>query len=244
MPGYAALSATGRVAAGEMDTVFIPRVRQTLYGLILLHGMGYQYEFVDAAQPNSSRIASLIVNAGIPCIAGSFGGDIMGNDQQLGYVETAWSVLQEKAGVNGQKVMLYGESMGGGVAARFAEAYPDMVAAFIGAIPAVDLVDVYTNNRGGLGATIGTAWGTVYPNPLPSRADLASDANTALIANKFPVRLYYSSGDTIVVPSAVQNFATKVGGTATQFSSGPHGDSILSTLPMDEIITTLLANGS
>src|SRR4051794_13323911 len=129
MSGYAALTQTGRVFAGEPDTIFMPRdVRVGKRVCVLLHchlmaGQGAGYEWLNATDfPNSVALAAYLASNGIPCITGQFGsqpnGNDFANDQAMKRIGSAIAVLQ--AAVPGcaiDKACLVGASMGGGTGA-------------------------------------------------------------------------------------------------------------------------------
>ncbi len=243
--GYAALTTLGAVAVGETDTVFAPRTpRVGTCGLILLHGSGNPQQFTDSAsQHASAQLAAAFASAGIPTIAGEFGGQTWGNDTVMSRIDTAWGVLQSAyPSMRVDKVCLLGVSMGAAAVARYSQTYPSKVAAVIGLIPLWDLVALYEANILGKQTEIGTAWGVTAPAALPSAADVA--ANAALAAG-IPTLAGYSTADAVVAPSWVTDYVAAVGGTAvvTDTVYG-HADQAIGGMPLATMGQFLAAHGA
>lgn len=243
--GYAVTTAVGRVAAGETDELFTPRApRAGRCGVILCHGAGQLSEFIDlATQKSSMKLAAALATAGIPCIAGDFGGNIWANDVLMSRIDSAWGVLKDAfPTMRTDKVCLLGVSMGGAAVARYSQLHPASVAAVVGFIPVWDLVGLYVANTGGYQAPIGASWGVTPPAPLPATADVATNAPNAA---GIPTLAGYSTADQIVKPTWVTSYVAKVGGTAivTDTVYG-HSDQAIGGMPISTVGNFLAAHGA
>lgn len=244
----------GGVQAGEKDFVWFPGSNKrgsSKYGVILCHGATANEQYADTTRWASVVIPARIAQAGIPCIAGAFGGDTFANDTAIARVTAAKTYLIAQTGCASDKVLLVGASMGGGVAVRWAGQNPTQTAAYVGIMPMSDMSDIYVNNRLGLQATIGTAWGVTYPTALPAAADLSQYATT-MKDNGIPAKIYYSSADTAVLPATVTTLATTMGATAIQHDPGALGHSeggfqqmsTYSSGDWSDLVSFLLAHGA
>lgn len=245
MLGYSVSSKTGRIIAGQMDSVWHPRTpRLGKCGVVMLHGSGNPHGFVDLVlQPSSVKLAAALAAAGIPLIAGDMGNQAWGNDTVVNAIDTAWGVLQaDYPTMRTDKVLLLGGSMGGAAVARYSQLHPTKVAAVVGLIPLWDLRQFYVNNTFGTQTEIATAWGVSPGADLPSTADVA--ANAALAAG-IPTLAGYSTVDTTVLPEWVTTYATAVGGAAivTDTTFG-HSDAAIGGMPVPLVGQFLVANGA
>lgn len=240
MSGYAVNTAVGRIQAGEVDSIWVPRADlSNRRGVILCHGAGSSGEYLDQTNSyHSCLIAASLASAGYPCIAGDFGGAFTwGNDTVEARITAAWSALRAAVpGVAADKIALFGVSMGTCSAIRWAQANPSSVACLAAILPLVDPNDVYVNNRGSYQSSIGTAWGVTYPTALPTRGQLSLPANMALYTG--PQHLWYSSVDTIVIPSTVTTYATATGATTTVCdTTNGHADASVGEVPIADILS-------
>lgn len=200
---YAVKTGTGNIFAAETDTLFIPAEPRTgKAGVILLHGASTPEQYTSASWPTAAELGMRLARAGIPCIAGAMGGDTWGNDTAMSRVDAAHAYLAAQTGASSTRACLVGTSMGNSLGFRWAGLNPTKAAAVVGMIPLSSLVNSYTNDVGGLRASIGTAWGVAWPTELPASANLLTHAATMAAAG-IPSRLYYSGVDTLVPPADV-----------------------------------------
>lgn len=217
---YRVTSKTGRVRATEVDSVFMPSKPRgsSKYGVILLHGKGVPREWTDGGGGTTSwasaEIGPRLAAAGIPSIAAEMSKDSFGNPASMTDVTAAAALLSSLTGCSTAKYHLFGVSMGGAVALRWAGANAAKVASVGGCMPLPDVKPAYDANTAGLRAAIGTAWGVTYPTAIPAGANLPSGSYPAIVAAGIPVRSYYTSSDTTVLPATVTAAATALGGTA------------------------------
>src|ERR1044071_268892 len=246
----AAVSAgTGRVVSAQVDHIWVPRLLTAgKRVVVLLHGQlqtGQEWNDITNT-PFQSAVAQAVTDAGMACASIYGDGAAWGNDTQLADLETLRTSLPTLIpGCNNDKLLIIGASMGGLWGFNYMRAHPTLVAAYVGIMPASDMDDIRDINRGGTTqANINTAWGmpvgsTSGTNALPTRANPNSSANAALIASSgAPIKMYYSTADTIVVPATVTSLATKLGVTPTIISNSlDHGDALIGAAPLGEITT-------
>lgn len=253
MDGYSCNIATGRVQSAEPDAIFMPRTPRTgRRGVVLLHGFASAPSLFRGAQLfsdptnliSATKIAATLAGNGIPCIAAQFSDNLWGNDTHMAQITAAWNVLIAQCGVASDKICLYGISMGGAAAARYAMLNPTKVAAGYGTCPASDLTDMYVNNRATAQTSIGAAWGVTYPSALPSGANLPGQASAAAAV---PWRLDYGTADTVIQPSTVTTLATAWGANCTKTvidASLDHSDALFAKTDPAAVLAHFTANGA
>jgi pimeloyl-ACP methyl ester carboxylesterase len=244
MLGYSASTGSGRVAAGEWDTIWTPRTpRRGTCGVVLVHGSGAPRAFIDpTAQPSSVKMAAALATVGIPCVAGDFGGQAWGNDTVVSRIDAAWAVLKAQfPSMRTDKVCLLGGSMGGAAVAHYSQMHPTKVAAVVGLIPLWNLTAFYAANPGSVATEVGAAWGVTAPAALPAAADIAGRAS---LAAGIPTLAGYSSSDTTVLPTWVTAYAAAVGGTAINLGTNGHSDATIGQMSLSTLTQFLTAHGA
>lgn len=244
--GYFVDTRLSRIQSGESDSIWYPAKPWTGCPVVLLHGAGENAEFLHSTtQMASVKLAAYLAKSGIPCIAGDMGGAYtFANDTNMTRITSAVAAVRSAfPSCRQDKVVLLGVSMGGGAAARWAQQNPTQVAGSIGLIPAYDLDDVYQNNRAGLRALIGTAWGVTYPTALPSGANYKN--NASLVAS-IPHLIGYSSVDTLILPSTVTAYTAGLTNktqiiTDTTFG---HSDQAVGGMDIDTVLNFIKANAA
>lgn len=241
----AALTALGRVAAGEIDTYHVPRnPRKGKRGVVLVHGFGggVPPQFAGGGV-YASALAAGIVDAGIPCMSAEMADNAFANDTHMARITSAWSVLQGLSGCASDKVLLLGISMGGFATIRYASANPSTVAGALLILSGTAMLDGYNTNSGGFQAAIGTAWGVTYPTPLPAGADLLAECPAML--GRVPSVVYYSTVDTTITPNHVTEYAAASGAQAIVCDATfGHSDLSIGEVPIPAVIRFLIANGA
>jgi pimeloyl-ACP methyl ester carboxylesterase len=248
---FATSYANGRIVASQDDVIFMPRNgARGKRGVILLHGQDTSLLVWSnpSGTPGQASIGTALASVGFVCVSIFDEGNGWGNDAAVADIDAA-RVYLGTLGCATDKVLLVGASMGVVDALNYTRAHPDRVAAVIGMIPGSDVDDMRDNNRAGTTqAAINTAWGlaagsTSATVPLPARANPTADANAAAIAGSGAIiKLYYSTVDTVVLPSTVTALAAKLGITATAIDSTTgHSDATVGKTPTDEVAQTLYA---
>lgn len=243
MVGTATLLAT---AAGETTIAFLDRFHKpstgARRGVLVPHGAGGAA--VDFLPATYRRPLDALARAGYPCLAIDAGGTLtFGNDTAITATQTDVGVLTgATVGAKADKVFVYGGSMGALVALNWARQHASLVGALALTIPALDLDDIYQNDKGSYRAAIGTAYGVTYPTAIPNLATHSPVAYPADVT--FPVKIWSSSNDPVASNTAAcQTWATAVGGGLVEVVDlGAQGHSGLTT-PPDDIVAFFDANG-
>lgn len=222
--GYILSGSKDNIRAGKTDYSIRPtHPLAGGYGCTLMHQAGTLYlaQYSAATTPISSDIPGALAVAGIPSQAGEMNGTIATDGWGTNGVMSDMDVALTRLGVvnptiSTAKMHLFGVSMGLYSCLRYALLNPTKVASVTGVVGMTDIISVFDTTPAQQ-ASILSAWG------VPDRAGLvASPANiySSLTAlnGVVPVQLFYSGGDTTVLPSTQTGAATLTGGTATQVS--------------------------
>ncbi len=217
---------TGDIAAGEPhQLLFSHRKRPGEPAVIMCTGYGSDETAMVtgldppfALSPVSDRLAEQTAT-----LASFNGAKRWGNDSAITLIGQLWAWMKAKLQVDTRGVHLIGGSMGAAAACNWARQNLSAVRSLTLMIPCVDLEDIRVNDRGGLGASIVTAYGSAASwqaarathNPTEYAGELAG----------VPVSLWPSDTDPICVPAAVSAFATQLP-RAEIHSQGPVAHSL------------------
>lgn len=140
-----------------------------------------------------------------------------GNQTSVDRISDLYAYANVHHSFSAAKVHLLGVSMGAACVLNWAKANLAKVASIALLIPAVDVQDIDDNNRA-------TAYGlpapsTAYGDVRPPDAD--TPARHAGIYQGIPIKIWYSTNDTIVIPEIVQTFASQSGATLISLGSLP-----------------------
>lgn len=203
--------ALSRAVTGQVDVFSAPAQAYanpgSVPGVIYCHGAGQL-----GADPTNSVLGGQypLYNAlreKFCLTSGDFGGNSWGNPSAVGNVDSMKTWMQSTMGVKSGKVALVGISMGTLTALNYAKANPSKVACVVSVLPAVNLNDFYSNNRGGFAASVTSAYGGSYNDS--TQGPTSNPYNyAASFPGTIPVQLYYSTADTIALPSYVTSFAS------------------------------------
>jgi len=230
---------SGRYAASEVD-VFVANLAGWAGGV-----RGVLYFHGAAASATSCRdytnIGELhLVNAiaeAFPVLSIDAGGaNAFGNSTAVARCSDGRTHLQGTRLAKAGTVLCVGSSMGALTALNYAKANPTHVAAVVGLIPAIDLNDIVTNNRGGLAANVNTAYSTY------NEATHGATSNPATYAATFttPTRLYYASDDTTCLPGTATAFDTAcASATAVSVGALGHTQAAIDAVPRDALLDFL-----
>jgi pimeloyl-ACP methyl ester carboxylesterase len=223
---------------------------------VFCHGFGgvpvSQYlDMIASAAPIQCQIIATLARY-YPLVMADMGGNnTWGNATVQSRITSAITWLQSSSGGGAKtgKAVLIGVSEGGVSAFNYAKNNAASVAGLAGLLSACDMDDIRNANRGGglLRASIETAygvgaWTSNNTPPLPAQANPAVYFTGT---GSVPIRYYYSTGDTIALPSTVTALATNVGSTMTLIQSGnlDHSDASLGNISMDDLLSWLATVG-
>jgi hypothetical protein len=163
----------GQYRASEVHNAVLDRMYKpngTRRGVIFCHGVGQTADSnIHGAGTNADKILALAA-AGYPVLccdlsASAYAGANWGNNDMIAAIGAAWTYLKSPFGAKTDTVGLYGSSMGAcGLAWVRANLSSVFAAGF--SIPVLDVNDIYQNDKGGLRAGIGTAYGVTFPASL------------------------------------------------------------------------------
>lgn len=117
---------------------------------------------------------------------------------------------------------MLGASMGGLSSCIWAIQNPEKVKSIQLLIPAINPIDIHTNNRSGFAAEVAAAHGGGAP---PASRSAASDENMEALA-AFPIKVYYSTTDGVTPLSIMEAFiegVTDAGGSVETVNMGAQG---------------------
>jgi len=243
--GKARYSAT---APTEGDVLCFPNLSRATgakIGVIYAHGGSNTFDqMFDPTLLYYPGIDKLVTHGQYPLVFADMGGGTWGNATMAGTnandtcrMLEAYNWLQNASGGGAKsgKVHLIGVSQGGVGVVNWAKRNPTLVQSISLVVPALDLQDIYVNDRGGNQANINTAYGGVPDYATRSPMNLA--ANLAGI----PTRVWYATNDT-VTPSTATNttFATSVGVSGSTVSMGAVGHTV--SVDVNQLLTFVAAN--
>jgi hypothetical protein len=194
---------------GEVHVAVLDRMHKpngSRRGIIFCHGVGQTADSnVYGVGANADKILALVA-AGYPVLccdlsASTYAGANWGNDDMIAAIGAAWTYLKAPVGAKPDQVGFYGSSMGAcGLAWVRANRSSVFAAGF--SIPALDVNDIYQNDKGALGAGIGTAYGVTFPAPL---GDLSTHSPVNFGPSdlaSLPLGLWTSSDDPVASTTA------------------------------------------
>lgn len=228
------------VQSGETTIHMLDRLYKptgTRKGVIVTHGANVTATAFLQGGPYWQPVA-YAANGGYPCLCVDEGGSAtFGNDTSIAAMNADKGVIQALPSLaKPGGVFVYGGSMGALTALAWARANIANVLGLFLTIPALDLNDIYVNNKGGLQAEIATAYGIVSPAAIPNLAlhspAAFSSADKAVLAT-VPIKLWAADDDPIASNTAAATaWAATVGPNVTVSSLGNTGHSAAGLDPL------------
>lgn len=248
----------GAYSANEGSVILVPDIPPPTGGykiILLCHGMTNQAvtpsnQFTTYNAPNLYSIYRALLSAGYVLAGADLGivtvgttqSDNWGNANSIAEMSTFLTYVRSHVPAARQTgpVAINGGSMGSLTSLQYQIANPGSVACAFHTLPVNDLNSIYQNNpsqlfSGAGRASIGAAWGVVYPAALPAGSNPAT-----LAAPATPLRLYYTVDDLICLPQTVVSYAAK--GTnieAISLGTGGHADPPLANVDMKNLLNWL-----
>ena len=201
---------------GHFDSRYIAATRK---GVIAMHGhLAGPDNFYDATTTvEYEKRFNAIAGAGIPIAADNTGADC-GNSAtrtRITNLRTFAQTATTGLGFASGKVHLLGVSMGGTAVLNWAKNNLSLVQSIGLILPAVDIQDINTNNRGGLASAINTAYAGAPP-------DADTPAKNAASFVGIPMKIWYASDDPICLPGLTLTFASTAGATTVNLGAVGH----------------------
>lgn len=200
-------SGTGRAVSSQADVFAAPTQAWanpgTRPGVVFCHGA--LESALSIPNPNlAGQYPLLNALSSQFCVGiGDFSGNAWGNSTAQSNVSSMITWMQSMGAKTG-KVALVGVSMGTTTALNYAKANPSKVACVVSILPAVNVNDFAANNRDGLASTVNAAYGGTYND-----STMGATYNPYVYASTFPsvpVALYYSTADSVALPTYVTSF--------------------------------------
>lgn len=239
--------AIGAYYTAEGSLVSLPAAWKgdgTVPGVIYLHGATQtELQVLDyAAYPGLTNIIKAVAAAGWPVLGVYAGGDKWGNATGLARVSDAKTYLQGTIGAKAGTVALIGGSMGGLTALNWAKANLASVSCVVGLVPVSDVSDIVTNNRGGLAASVNTAYSTWNEGTMGATYNPHTYAATGLTGLHY--KAWTGSADTIVIPSTVTDVVTAIGATASSVATTGDHNTTNNLIPPADVVSFIQAYNS
>lgn len=179
----------------------------------------------EMTSPDNGRVLRKLGDGGLAVVSSDYGGGTTwGDDAAQTKLSDAYSFATTTLGAKSGKVLLGGWSMGVLAVLNWARANPSKVAAIACVLPAVDLVDLHDNNRAGFKAEIESTYGLGSVPSVAGNATIAAHdpaQNTGAYIG-VPIKLWYSSDDSVVIPSVVTTFASNTGAQTQSLGAVGH----------------------
>lgn len=188
-------------------------------------GPGDDRDFLTATA-SGSQITPVLSETGTVFVSAAFGGaNQWGNDTTQTRIGQLWTYVKAQAGTKTDKFVGIGVSKGATALLNYTRNNPGNVAALVLIVPAVNVSDIYDNNRSGLAAGIDAAYGGSWAANKATH-DPALNASTHA-SQAIPMKLIPGTTDTTVLASVVSAFGSTVGATV----QGVTGTDHLTTAP-------------
>ena len=175
-----------------------------------------------ASNPPTANSAAHIVQgidkAGLGVMTGDLGNSQWGNATGISRMGSLHTYAKSRI-YNSNTVVLAGVSMGAANVLNWAKANPTYPAAIALFCPALDMQDIWDNDRANLKAWITAAYGGRPP-------DASNPADNAASFSSIPICIWYSSTDTVILPAIVEAFAAAVGSNVELRDLGTGGHDV------------------
>jgi pimeloyl-ACP methyl ester carboxylesterase len=234
--GFETSWGVGRIIASQGDMVMVPKNWSGGHGqrgVLYVHGAG------ELASTSANGTIAPSIATARPLLAQDLGvspqTDNWANATVMSSLTTGQAYLQGTAmQAKAGKILLMGGSMGALGALCWAAHNPTQVAGVFVVIPAIGMIDIWTNNRSSLRSSINVAYGQASGNTTSfwGNADSVYTGGAAIndgtiggerdvytlgttkpsLFTSFPIRMWYGGSDTTAIPANVTAFATAVNG--------------------------------
>lgn len=197
--------------------------------------------------PGMRGVIEAFAEAGYLVVVSDFGGSLWGNDLNHRYITNCINIGVKNGGREG-KALLIGASMGGGAVLSYAGMYPDRVAAVLGLIPAISLLDLSTFRDGILNASYDGKYVDSVHGPNHSPTVMATTPHTTVpddtTTSRFsgmPVGIWYATRDATTLPVYTQEFIANIRSRRNPITKivaldGEHTDAFVGTIPTANLI--------
>lgn len=204
------------------------------YRLVLRqHGAGSSYREGMVLASRYSLLTRALTDAGLAVLfvdASDLASGGWGNAAAVARLDSAWTWAKANLPIKTDKCVILGQSAGNVWGLNWARANSSQVAAIASYIGVMDLQDVRDNNRSNLASGIDLAHSGVSGTPPPDYSTI-SPVNYAADLAAIPQRHYYSTDDTVSLPSTLDAYLAAGGlSSESKVAFGTVGHSIGSGL--------------
>jgi hypothetical protein len=192
-------------------------------------GPGDDRDFITTSA-SASHIFEGLADYDRPVFSAQFGGaDQWGNSTALDRISKAWTKAQAVLSTRTDKFIGIGISKGGTALLNDYVLNPTRYQALALFVPAVDIQDVFDNNRGGNQAAINTAHAGRPSNANNPAAHPTSYANV-------PITIWAASDDIVTPIATMKNFASASNASLKDMGAVGH---TAANVPIDEVLRFL-----
>lgn len=239
---YLSSAGNGRITAAVNDFIIEPKFSKrdgTVSGVVLLHGaFGTTGNFWNPSSSLANFHIATYLGGYFPTVAMDMG-DSWGNATALTRIANARTYLQGTLGAKSGGIYLFGYSMGGIAAAKYAAANPTNVRAIAGIVPGFNMQQLRVSNQLSLRGSIDAAWGVTYPAALPAGAN-PSDNPSALAG--IPYMAWGASDDPVWPAVNATDFLGAMGGTYINVGAYGHSETAMQQVDPKDIVAHFLAH--
>lgn len=229
----------GSITAGEMAALVRPKYapQTPLHPVVYVHGAEGQEPSGLTWMKIASRwpLFRALTDAGHTVLSADLGGaETWGNATLVSRLSTAVAYAKQLPGVDGSKVVLFGQSMGGLGSLVWARQNLGQVHAAVVVIPVVNLTDLYANR--GLSTRISAAYGGSY-----SEAVYGHVHNPATFAangdlNGLKLQMWYGQQDDLCLPEFAAALGEHVPGCDANAVPGGHAETTVLEMDLGRVV--------
>ena len=166
----------------------------------------------------------LVDAVGIPMFLPGGCSNGWGNDTEYANVVTGINWYTTYAGIDPNRLILSGGSMGGATMCRYTRSNKAKVIALVGLEPVTDLTDIHTNNREGFRTAINAAYGGSYSEAVYGATNNPATMAANGVFDGIPYMAVAAEGDPVCMLATIQKIADDIGGGKCYVSPGAsHG---------------------
>ncbi len=229
----------GTITAAEMAAIVRPKYppRSPLHPVVYVHGAEGQEPSGLTWMKIATRwpLFRALTDAGHTVLSADLGGaETWGSPTLVARLSAAVAYTKQLPGVDGSKVVLFGQSMGGLGSLVWARQNLAQVHAAVAVIPVVNLTDLYANR--GLAARISAAYGGSY-----SESTHGSVHNPATFAangdlDGLRLQIWYGQQDDLCLPEFAAALGQYVPGCDANAVPGGHAESTVLEMDLDRVV--------
>lgn len=211
----------GQYLASQVHRAYAGRLYKpaTRKGVILCAGLSGTADSWYSTSLNALDTPNALVGAGFPTASPAVNAT-WGNSTMRTRITDLRTFMQSTTPRGWQfgsgKVHLLGSSMGSACVLNWAKNNPTLVQSIAITIGPPDMQAIHAADRGGLAASIAAAYGGSAPTDADNPADYAADLTG------IPIKVWYSSNDTLILPAETEAFIAASGAESRNMGALGH----------------------